>query len=227
MSVLSSVKKLLVPEGRRMRTIPFGIAGGLRMNLDLRNQSQRFFGFDERELFGPLRKLMPQCRSMLDVGANDGYYTLIFLRSGADRVVACEPSDAAERLLQNAAANGFEPGDRFQIVPRFVGLEDGNASLTELVRDLPGPVLIKLDVEGAEWDALKSIESCDRLGDLRWIVETHSLELEEKCLGWFRAHGFFAEIIHNAWWRKLLPETRLVAHNRWLTAVPQNSAPSA
>ncbi len=152
MSALSAIKKISwCLRGARCGPFPLAWPGGLRMNLDLRNQSQRFFGFDERELFRPLRRLMPQCRSMLDVGANDGYYTLIFLRSGADQVVACEPSDAVERLLENAAANGFAIGERFQIVTiALVGLGEGHVpAWGVIIADLPGPILIKLDVEGA------------------------------------------------------------------------------
>src|SRR5579871_6196937 len=100
MSILSSLKRALLPSGRRMRTLRAGPGKGLRMQLDLASQAQRYFGFDERELFGPLLRLMPECRSMADVGANDGYYTLIFLRSPAERVVACEPGPV-QRLLEN------------------------------------------------------------------------------------------------------------------------------
>ncbi len=223
MSILSSLKKLIVPAGRQWRTIRVGPASGIRMQLDLRDQSQRYFGLDEKELFKPLRKLMPGCLSMVDVGANDGYYTLIFLRAGARRVVACEPSDAVDRLLQNAQANGFEPGEKFQIVPRLVGLGEDKAGLADIVHDLPGPILIKLDVEGAELEVLQSCETFARLQDLHWIVETHSAELEEQCMRWFESHGFSCEIIPNAWWRCLLPETRHVAHNRWIVAVPKAS----
>jgi hypothetical protein len=218
-SVLSAIKRVLLPSGRSLRTLRAGPGKGLRMHLDLASQAQRYFGFDERELFGPLLQLMPQCRSMVDVGANDGYYTLMFLRSQAERVVACEPGPL-QRLLENAEANDFQPGRRFQIINREIGLGASQMPLKEVAQDLPGPILIKLDVEGGELDVLKSAEPFQRLGELRWIVETHSLELEQQCLEWFRGHGFAGEIICNAPWRKLLPETRLVAHNRWIVATP-------
>lgn len=220
MSVLSSLKKALLPAGRHWRTIKLGPAKGIRMQLDLSSQTQRLLGLDEQELFAPLRKLMPQCRSMVDVGANDGYYTLIFLRSPAERIVACEGGPMT-RLIENAAANGFEPGDRFSMVNNLIGPGSTQTPLQKVIQNLPGPILIKLDVEGAEWDVLESCLPFDRLSDLRFIVETHSLELEEKCQQWFADHGFDSSIIPNASWRWLLPETRLVAHNRWLVAVPQ------
>ena len=222
MSVLSSLKKALLPSGRRWRTIKLGPAKGIRMNLDLSSQAQRYFGLDEQELFAPLRKLMPECCSMVDVGANDGYYTLIFLRSQAERVIACEGGPMT-RLIENAAANGFQPGDRFEIVNNLIGPGDTQTPLQKVIQNLPDPILIKLDVEGGEWDVLESSLPFDRLRDLRFIVETHSLELEEKCRRWFADHGFDSTIIPNASWRWLLPETRLVAHNRWLVAVPQKN----
>jgi hypothetical protein len=190
------------------------------MQLDLSSQAQRYFGLDERELFRPLLKLMPDCRSMVDVGANDGYYTLVFLQSHAEKVVACEGGTMA-RLTENAAANGFEPGNRLSLVNREIGLGARQTPLREVIEDLPSPILIKLDVEGGEWDVLQSCLPFDRLAELRFIVETHSVELEAKCRQWFAEHGFTSTIVPNASWRWLLPEKRTVEHNRWLVAVPE------
>jgi hypothetical protein len=225
MSVLSSLKRLILPSGRKLRTIPFGLARNIRMQLDLNHQAQRYFGFDERELFDPLRRLMPGCRSMVDVGANDGYYTLIFLSSGAERVIACEPGPL-ERLVENARANGFSVGDRFQTVNHAIGSSQDRVPLDGIIADLPGPILIKLDVEGGELEVLQTTANSPRLPHTRWIVETHSEELERDCMAWFKEHGFQCTIIPNARWRRFLPEVRFEKHNRWLAAVPA-SGPSA
>jgi hypothetical protein len=192
----------------------------MMMELDLSNQSQRYWGLDERELVAAFRRMIPASRSLIDVGANDGYYTMAFLQSKAARVVACEPGPAMEQLLANARANGFETGERFIAEQRFVGTGEDSVSIAELVRDLPRPVFLKVDIDGGEVELLRSAEGCDCLGDLRWLIETHSKELEEGCIRWLQAHGYATRIIYNAPWRVLLPEQRPLEHNRWLVAEP-------
>ncbi|MBD0370041.1 MAG: FkbM family methyltransferase [Pyrinomonadaceae bacterium] len=212
------VKRLILPGGRRLRRLRGGIAGGMLMELDLAHQSQRYFGLDERELLRPLRRLIAECASLIDVGANDGYYTMAFLRSKDKCVVACEPGPAMERLLANARANGYETGERFRAERRLVGLDKEGISIAELVKDLPHPVLLKVDIDGGEFELLQSAERCDRLHELRWLIETHSPELEKQCVAWLQSHGYRTEIIYNARWRVLLPEERPIEHNRWLLA---------
>jgi hypothetical protein len=190
------------------------------MELDLAHQSQRYWGLDERELVAAFRRLIPACKSLIDVGANDGYYTMVFLQSKAERVIACEPGEPMDQLLANARANGYEPGERFTIERRFVGTGEGCVSITELVRDLPRPVFLKVDIDGGEGDLLRSAEDCAFLSDLRWLIETHSKELEAECIAWLKAHGYQTRIIYNAPWRVLLPEQRPIPHNRWLIAEP-------
>jgi hypothetical protein len=213
------IKRLIFPKGRQLRRIRGGIAQGMLMELDLVNQLQRFFGLDERELLPAFRLLMPMCRSLIDIGANDGYYTIAFLRSSAERVVACEPGHIRDRLLFNASANGFQPDERFVVEDRLIGNgEEAWIRISTLVGNLPGPVLLKVDIDGGEFNLLQSAEECMRLPELRWIMETHSKELEDQCILWFLSNGYKTQIIKNAWWRSLLPEQRPLAHNRWLIA---------
>ena len=216
-----ALKRLLFAEGRRLRRLRGGLAKGMLMELDLAHQSQRYWGFDERELIAVFRQSIKDCQSLIDVGANDGYYTMAFLRSEAARVVACEPGPAMQQLLANARANGYEPGARFTVEPRFVGIGTGRVTVAELVRDLPRPVFLKVDIDGGELELLQSAAGCDCLNDLRWLVETHSRELETQCVAWLEARGYQTRIICNAPWRVLLPEQRPLAHNRWLVAGPR------
>lgn len=99
------------------------------MRLNLQNQMQRFLGLDERELADHFRRGLARARSAVDVGANDGYYTLIFLQSQVTRVVACEPGEVVEQLLQNAKENGHAAGPRLQVERRLIGGEPGQCSL--------------------------------------------------------------------------------------------------
>lgn len=214
------LKRVFLSKGASLRRIPLGLARGLKMKLDFQSQFQRYLGLDERELAGYFKTCLPRCRSMVDVGANDGYYTLIFLRSPAEKIVACEPGDALRRLVENASANGYAPGDRLFVERRLIGWEPGERSLRDLVVNLPTPILIKLDIDGGEVAALESAEGMGGLNQTYWIVETHSVELERGCITWFERHGFSTEVADHAWWRRFIPELRPFGQNRWLFAQP-------
>lgn len=215
-----AIKRLIVSPGRKFRRVRGGVSKGMLMELDLAHQTQRFLGLDERELVPALRRLIRQCRSLIDVGANDGYYTLAFLRSNALRIIACEPYPAKEQLLANVRANGYETDSRFCLETRPIGLRQGYLSISSLVAKLPAPILLKVDIDGGEAELLQSAEDCDRLDDLRWLIETHSKELEEQCVEWLQVRGYKTRVIYNAPWRILLPELRPISHNRWLIAEP-------
>ena len=218
------LKKLFLPEGRQVRRVRGGLAKGMLMELDLHSQSQRYWGLDEREIMTEMKKLSLGCKSLIDVGANDGYYTMAFLKSSAERVVACEPGPSADVLRRNAAANGYELDQRFSIVSKPIGIGSEYLTITKLVEGLPQPILLKVDIEGGESDLLASSADCPSLSEMRWLIETHSPELETRCIDWLRSHAYQARIIDNARWRLLLPELRPLRHNRWLIASPIQSA---
>jgi len=49
--------------------------------------------------------------------------------------------------------------------------------------------LIKVDVEGAEFEVLESSEEIvDKIQ--AWIVEIHDMKLRNKILNWFRVHNY-------------------------------------
>ena|SRR2546428_2661464 len=124
------------------------------------------------------------------------------------------------QLIVNAEANGYQLNKRFFVEKRLVGHGQGMIGIVDLIRDLPRPILLKVDIDGGEANLLESAEGCKYLQDLRWVIETHSKELEGQCIHWLRFHGYDTRIIRNAFWRCILPEQRPLAHNRWLVAGP-------
>jgi hypothetical protein len=214
------VKSLILSKEVKLRRIRGGIASGRLMSINLWTQLQRYLGLDEREIAPIVRRLSSRCRTLVDVGANDGYCTVFFLNSGADCVVACEPGPVNKELLSNAAANGHQLSNRFLLEQRLVGSAVGEATLREILDEYPRPVFVKVDVDGGELGVLQSAENYSFLNDVSWVVETHSAELEQACIDWFCAHGCEAHIISPAWWRRLIPEQRPLEHNRWLVARP-------
>jgi len=78
------------------------------------------------------------------------------------------------------------------------------------------PCLVKIDVDGGERDVLMGARALLKQRKARWIIETHSRELEDECRSILHTAGFTTVIVRNAWWRWLVPEQRPIPHNRWL-----------
>ena len=203
-----------------LRRLRGGVSRDQLMTINLRTQLQRYLGLDERELAGIVSQLISSCRTLVDVGANDGYYTMAFLASSADRVIACEPGPASRELLGNATANGHQISERFLLERRLIGNNANEAKLSEILDDHPRPIFVKVDVDGGELEVLESARNHPALNQISWVVETHSVELERACLDWFSNHRFHTEIVDAAWWRRLIPEQRPLVQNRWLVAQP-------
>jgi hypothetical protein len=218
MSLKRWLKRQILPGSPRVHRIRFGLARGCLMNLNLQNQLQRLLGLDEREIAATVRRGLASARSAVDVGANDGYYTLVFLRSNAERVIACEPGAVAEELLRNISMNQCRCEGRFAMERRPIGARPDELGLGKLMMDLPRPLLVKIDIDGGELEALASADGLDHLEDTFWVVETHSVELERECRSWFDARGFRTSIVDHAWWRRFIPELRPGPQNRWLIA---------
>jgi len=222
MRVLSELKNLFVPPGSRERTILAGPFKEFQMQLSLRSQTQIYLGLWEREVYSCLRRLSQDIRTAVDIGAARGEYTLFFLKkTTAEKVYAFEPDSAVSEVLShNLALNGLSGLDRLERSARFVGAycDHRQVSLDSLLPYLNWPCLIKMDVDGYEEEILKGANVLNLQHGVRWLIETHSKELELACVRILSERGFRTKVIPNAWWRAILPEQRLVEQNRWLAA---------
>jgi hypothetical protein len=216
------LKSWLLPAGRSPRRIPLGLLAGLTMELDLAHHSQRWLGLQERELFGWIRRLAAGIRTAVDVGANDGMYTLYFLSSTpAKRVLSFEPStESLAELSANLALNRLAHDGRLEVVTKKVGCAvDGEwTTLDSLSASIEHPCLIKVDIDGGEVDMLRGAQALLRAPDTRWIIEVHSKALEQECLRILREAGYRTQVVPNAWWRHIVPELRPGELNHWLVA---------
>lgn len=141
-----------------------------------------------------VQNAFPHCARFFDIGANCGYYsTLARTVNPAMDIVSVEPIPAAARLVQlnverAAARHGEEVGDHF-IVNQAVGsglgyvrfhvredevaashvdpdggFEVPQTTIDKLTATFGAPTLIKMDIEGLEWDALsggmRTLEKC-------------------------------------------------------------------
>jgi len=191
------------------------------MRLSLQSQFQIYLGLFEKELHPWLKRLSEGITTAIDIGAAYGEYTLyILLKTKASKVYAFEPdSYCAEEFKANLSLNPVDSA-RIEFSSAFVGDTDTTqqTSLDTLSQYVRTPCLIKMDVDGAEANILKAATRLNQLPGIRWIIETHSKELEQACLAILKSAGFEIRIIRKAWWRFFLPELRPREHNQWLVA---------
>lgn len=213
---------LRLPGGRKARTIPFGIYRGIRAEIDFRHQFQYYLGLWEAETHPWLRRFARGINTAIDIGAASGEHTLYFaVKTGARKVYAFEPSaDLCRRIRENLALNPAAAEREVVILQQFVGETDGNGRVTlDSLRDsLEFPCLVKIDIDGGEVEALRGARELLRRPGVRWLIETHSLDLERGCSELLSAAGYVARIVPNAWWRAVVPEQRHSEINRWLAA---------
>lgn len=204
------------------RKILWGANRGVKMNLDFASESQTYVGISERELAGYFESLSSDIQTAIDVGGSVGYYTLFFLtKTPAKQVFCYEPDpDCQEKIASNLRLNGLDGDPRLRFAKKLVGSResDDQTTLDSIANQVVGPCLIKIDVEGAEIDVLNGARQLIARAGIRWIIETHSADLERECVKVMREAGLTCQIVDKAWWRVLLPELRPAEHNRWLIA---------
>lgn len=220
--VLSSLKQRVLSGRSAPRRIVTGPFGGISMNLSLAHQLQIYLGLFERETYPWLERLSKGISTGIDIGAADGEYTLYFLkRTPAAKVFAFEPDLSKLPCLEsNLLLNGESNSKRLTVCTKFIGSRSSNDTvrLDFFFRELEFPCLIKVDVDGAEADILAGAARIKSMRGTRWLIETHSQDLERACVDSLRRADFETKIIPNAWWRWLIPEQRPIPHNRWLAA---------
>ena len=214
------VKRLLFGSEVQPRAIWFGPAAGVRLWIDPAHKSQRILGLDEREIIADFRRLATAARGFLDIGASDGYYCVLARKFNPSiRAIGCDAgAEWAVAAERNYDLNFSDHRAGLSWQPVFVGNEAGQLTLDELARELPAPVFVKIDVDGHELSVLDSGKALLAAPGTTWLIETHAPELETGCIERLAQHGYACRVIDHAWWRALVPERRIVPHNRWLIA---------
>ncbi len=222
-TLLRYVKFAVFGKEIRERRILAGAARNVVMLIDPAAKTQRIVGLDEREIQSTFVAFSQWADTLVDIGASDAYYGLVFRKHNPTGNVHLVDANADFLPLQQRHFALNFPGSQLDARTAFVTPPDRQGEGTILLsKDLPVAgrrVFFKIDVDGWELDVLKSAEALISITECRFIIETHSPELEQSCIRFLTAHGYRVTVIPNAWWRIAVPEQR-PAHNRWISAVP-------
>ena len=223
MSLKSGVKRVFLGKaGTRVYSIKKGLLRGLKFHVDPSCKAMRLMGFDEREIVAATRSFASRSVCALDIGANDGWYSLFFAsRTNIQKVYAFEPvPELQQDLRSNFALNDKRWLEKLETVPKLVGNKNEGqwCSIDALLPDLPRPVVFKIDVDGGEMDVFRGAVRTLSGDGCRIVLETHSLELERECKQFLEGLHYKTQIIGPGWYRKILPEGRTIPHNRWMLA---------
>jgi precorrin-6B methylase 2 len=207
MSLLSPIIKLAksgLPDRDILLPVIAGPFRGARFFSNPQVAMRKVFGAYEHELTGWLERALPRIDVIVDVGANDGYFTFgcakALQRSGKEiRVIAIEASESHVKRLEEARAQNGLTQEQIQIVHAFAGNADDatHRTLDSLTASLPPDqrVFVKVDVEGAEGEVLEGAQRLLRKSNL-FLIEVHTPALFRDLPPVFAGRGLEVEYIH-------------------------------
>ncbi|MBR4252201.1 MAG: FkbM family methyltransferase [Kiritimatiellae bacterium] len=197
--ILPASSRICDGPGFRIRTRP--------LCTSVIGRSVYFTGIWEPEMTAMAREKVREGWHILDVGADVGYYSMLFRSKCGPRgaVAVFEPDPEAIPFLEkNIALNGFEnirvfrmalsdhrgtgmmkPAGKGQLYPDRIG-DGGNATVEMAPFDELWPELgwdrldlVKIDVEGAELSVLKGMERVLEKHHPHILMEVHPRQLKE------------------------------------------------
>jgi Methyltransferase FkbM domain len=179
---MKALLKRLLPDRELPLPVLRGPFRGAVLQLHPHHSLRKILGVYEHEMNGWLESVLPRIDTILDVGANDGYFTFgcaaAFRRLGmSGDIFAFEPEEEAFKKLELSLPKQMSDQIRISLQKCYVGLEtnDGLISLDDFAKQesygkKPENALIKIDVEGAELDVIAGASS--------WINPTNYFLIE-------------------------------------------------
>jgi hypothetical protein len=196
---------------------------GGRAVMNPRNSLRKVLGLYEHELNDWLESALRLTNRVIDVGANDGYFTFgcaaAFRRwQKKSEIVAFEPDAEHFRSLSESLRSQPRGLVEFELIPKFAGAHDAadSRTLDSLNCANRNKTLIKIDVEGAEEDVLAGAASWLRPGNY-FLIEVHKAHFLETIPRLFASHGLALDQIDQCPLKLIGRETR-DEENWWLVS---------
>lgn len=156
---------------------------------------RKVFGLYEHELNHWLDRALPRVDLVLDVGANDGYFTFgcaaAFHRMNKkSEIIGFEPQAVHVSMLRNSIAAQNASAVGINIIHAFVGRQPGESMTTLDSLPVTGRenTLIKIDVEGAEMEVIAGAASWITPSNF-FLIEVHEQAFLQKIRNTFAGQG--------------------------------------
>lgn len=211
--MLQFMKRLVLGSEPHFRVAPFGLARGAKIYFDPRHHLRRFLGLEESRLHPHVRRLLRPGMKTFDIGGEYGYYAVQFGRLTGGPVVSFEPDPAAAMIIEQGSALN---GTNVTVVQSFVSksVDPISTTLDAASDNYFVPELIKIDVEGAEYDVLQGGLRTLKKHKPILVIEVHSKLLEERCSEFLNDLGYsYYTVNPNPIWDA---SYRKIPHNRWI-----------
>ncbi len=218
-TALRLLKKIL-PKGKRYRKLLLGPAAGCVMEIDFGSRLRTYFGVYELEMNRHFKRMVERGANCFDIGGRDGYDALMMANMSRGKVASFECDHVeAENMRKTFAKN---PNFSIQVIESFVGKEcsAGHITIDSASRQLFPPNFIKIDIEGAEDQALEGATETLAQHRPSLIIEVHGADKEERCLSILRQFGYRVAIVNQ---NRFLKDPARSGYNRWIAAYPGNS----
>ena len=223
-----ALRSVLPDRAQPMRILRGPFRGAI-IAMNPRNSLRKLVGLYEHELNRWLKTVLPRVTRVLDVGANDGYFTFgcaaAFRRLGkTGEIVAFEPQQQHIDQLQESL--GQQAGTtRIRLVQSIVNdVEKSGVTTLDSVKWERGnqlarcDTLIKIDVEGAEFEVLRGAQSWMNASNY-FVIEVHQQPYLEQISRLFADHRLHLIRIDQRPLPLLGRETRS-NENWWLVSHP-------
>lgn len=195
---------------------------GGRAVMNPRNSLRKIFGLYEHELNAWLELALRLTNRVIDVGANDGYFTFgcaaAFRRmQKRSEIVAFEPEAEHFRTLSESLRSQPRGLVEFKLIQSFVGAHESDGSKTlDSIQGTRENTLIKIDVEGAEEEVLAGASSWLNESNY-FLIEVHKEHFLESIPRLFKSHGLTLDQI-NQQPLKLIGREMRDEENWWLVS---------
>ena len=149
------------------------------------NESLKIYGCYERPFVSKLLQSISEDDICWDIGAAQGYYSLILCHCVKDsrQVVCIEPNSARQHFLEaNLRRYRFEP----TIINKLISNTDSGNSVkldTLCTTRNQNPSLLKMDIEGGEILAIQGAEKLIASAQPKIFVEVHPSKIESFVAG--------------------------------------------